>query len=52
MIRPVGVILFVLLSAVAIAASLHAWRTQQTYGSFRFLGFEFMAVLVGWNAGR
>jgi protein-S-isoprenylcysteine O-methyltransferase Ste14 len=50
MIRPVGVLLFVLLSAVAVAASLHAWRTHQTYGFFRFLGFEFLAVLVGWNA--
>ena len=49
-IRPVGVLLLLLLSTGAVAASLHAWRTHQTYGLFRFLGFEFLAVLVAWNA--
>ncbi len=52
MIRPVGVLLFVLLSGVAVVASLHAWRAHETYGLFRFLGFELLAGLVGWNAAR
>ena len=52
MIGPLEVLLFVALSAVAVAASFHAWRTQQAYGLFRFFGFECMAALITWNAGR
>ncbi len=52
MIGPVQVLLFVALSAVAVAASLHAWRTRTAYGFFRFFAFEFLAVLIVWNASR
>lgn len=52
MIGFVGILLFVLLSGVAVAASVHAWRAHETYGLFRFLGFELLAALVGWNAAR
>jgi protein-S-isoprenylcysteine O-methyltransferase Ste14 len=52
MIGPAGVLLFALLSGVAVAASMHAWRTHEAYGLFRFLGFEFLAALIAWNAGR
>lgn len=52
MITPLGWLLLVALSAVAIVASWAAWRTHQTYGTFRFLGFECLAVLIAWNAGR
>jgi len=45
-------LLLVVLSAAAVAASMHAWRTQQTYGYFRFLAFESLAVLVVLNANR
>jgi hypothetical protein len=44
------VLLFLVFSAVAVVASLHAWRTQQAYGFFRFLGFEFLAILIAWNS--
>ncbi len=49
---PLRLVLFLSLSAAAIAASLHSWRTRQAYGLFRFLGFEVLAVLIVWNAGR
>ena len=52
MIGPTGILLFVLLSGVAVAASVHAWRAHEAYGLFRFLGFELLAALVGWNAAR
>ena len=52
MIGPLELLLFVVLSAVAVAASVHAWRTQQAYGYFRFFAFEFLAVLIVWNASR
>jgi protein-S-isoprenylcysteine O-methyltransferase Ste14 len=52
MITPLGWLLLVALSAVVIAASLTAWRTHQTHGTFRFLGLECLAVLIAWNAGR
>jgi protein-S-isoprenylcysteine O-methyltransferase Ste14 len=52
MIDPLRLLLFVVLSAAAVAASHHAWRTRQAYGFFRFFGFETLAVLVAWNAGR
>ncbi|KPK01120.1 MAG: hypothetical protein AMS20_14230 [Gemmatimonas sp. SG8_28] len=41
-----------LLSGAAVAASVHAWRAHETYGLIRFLGFELLAALVGWNAAR
>jgi protein-S-isoprenylcysteine O-methyltransferase Ste14 len=52
MIGPLELLLFVVLSAVAIAASVHAWRTHQAYGYFRFFAFEFLAVLIVWNASH
>jgi protein-S-isoprenylcysteine O-methyltransferase Ste14 len=52
MIGPTGIVLFVLLSGAAVAASVHAWRAHETYGLFRFLGFELLAALVGWNTAR
>jgi protein-S-isoprenylcysteine O-methyltransferase Ste14 len=52
MIGPTQVLLFVVLSAVAVAASLHAWRTRLEYGLFRFFGFEFLTLLIVWNASR
>lgn len=42
-------ILFVMLSSIAVLASLHAWRVQQTYGFFRFFAFEALAMLIVWN---
>jgi protein-S-isoprenylcysteine O-methyltransferase Ste14 len=45
-------ILFVVLSGVAVISSLHAWRAQQSYGFFRFIGFEALVLLVVWNANR
>jgi protein-S-isoprenylcysteine O-methyltransferase Ste14 len=52
MIDPLKVLLFLVLSAVAAVASLHAWRTHQAYGGFRFLAFESLALLIAWNARR
>jgi protein-S-isoprenylcysteine O-methyltransferase Ste14 len=52
MIDPVQVLLFIVLSAVAVAASLNAWRTRTAYGLFRFFAFEFLALLIVWNASR
>ena len=49
MIDPLKLLLFVSLSAVAVAASVHSWRTQQAYGFFRFLGFECLILLIVWN---
>lgn len=43
-------LLFFGLSGIAVIASLHAWRTHQTYGFFRFLAFETLALLVVRNA--
>lgn len=50
MIDPLKLLLFVVLSALAVAASLHAWRTQQAYGFFRFFAFESLVLLIVWNA--
>jgi protein-S-isoprenylcysteine O-methyltransferase Ste14 len=52
MIGPAQVLLFAALSAVAVVASLHAWRTRLAYGFFRFFAFELLAALIVWNAGR
>jgi len=49
---PLRLALFLVLSAFAVAASLHAWRTHEAYGAVRFLAFEFLALLVSWNARR
>ncbi len=49
---PLRFLLFFLLSAGAVGASLHSWRTRQAYGFFRFFSFEALAVLIVWNAGR
>ena len=45
-------LLFLSLSAAAVAASLHSFRTRQAYGLFRFLGFEALTPLIVWNAAR
>jgi protein-S-isoprenylcysteine O-methyltransferase Ste14 len=47
-----SVLTFVILSAVAVVASCHAFRTRQAYGLFRFLAFETIAVLVALNVSR
>lgn len=52
MLDPLKLPLFLVLSTVAVVASLHAWRTQQTYGFFRFCAFESLALLIAWNARR
>lgn len=52
MIDPLRALLFISLTAVAVVASLHSWRTRQAYGWFRFMAFEGLAVLVAWNARR
>jgi protein-S-isoprenylcysteine O-methyltransferase Ste14 len=44
--------LFIVLSAAAVAASLHAWRARLAYGFFRFFAFESLASLIAWNASR
>jgi len=49
MISPLNLLLFVSLSAVAVAASVHSWRTRQVYGLFRFLAFECLILLIVWN---
>lgn len=45
-------LLFAGLTIGAVAASIHAWRTQQTYGFTRFLAFESLVLLIVWNARR
>jgi protein-S-isoprenylcysteine O-methyltransferase Ste14 len=47
-----GLLLFVVFSAGAVAASLHAWRTQQVYGWCRFFAFEALGLLIVWNVRR
>ena len=49
---PLKLLLFIALSTVAVAASIHAWRTQQAYGFLRFFVFESLALLIVWNARR
>jgi len=49
MIDPPKLLLFVSLSAVSVAASVHSWRTRQVYGLYRFLGFECLILLIVWN---
>jgi len=49
---PLRSLLFVVLSAGAVAASLHAWRTQQAYGLFRSFALEALVLLIVWNASR
>jgi len=49
---PLRILLFLALSLIAVIASLHAWRTRQIHGFFRFLAFETLALLIVWNAGR
>lgn len=51
-IDPLKLLLLVALSAVAVVASIHAWRTQQAYGFLRFFAFESLALLIVWNARR
>ena len=46
------VVLLLVLSVLAVAASVHAWRTRLAYGFYRFFGFESLALLIAWNAGR
>ena len=45
-------VLFVAFSAVAVVASVHAWRTQLTYGWYRFFTFEALGLIVVWNVRR
>jgi protein-S-isoprenylcysteine O-methyltransferase Ste14 len=45
-------LLFLVLSGVAVIVSLHAWRTHQAYGFFRFFAFESLGLLIVWNARR
>jgi len=52
MVSLAGMLLFVGISAFAVTASLDAWHTRQSYGLYRFLGFESIALLVAWNIGR
>jgi protein-S-isoprenylcysteine O-methyltransferase Ste14 len=52
MLDPLKLLIFIALSTVAVAASIHAWRTQQAYGFFRFFAFESLAFLIAWNARR
>src|SRR5574340_1054310 len=52
MLGPLELLLLVAFSAVAVAASLHAWRTQQAYGWYRFLAFEALGLLIVWNVRR
>jgi len=42
--------LFVGLTGLAVVASLHSWRADESYGFFRFFGFESIAALVAWNS--
>lgn len=49
---PIQVLLFVMLSVIAFAASVHAFRTHQTYGFFRFLAFETLVLLIVSNVPR
>lgn len=44
-----NLILFIVLSAGAVAASLHSLRTHQVYGFFRFFAFETLVLLIIWN---
>ena len=52
MIDTVRLILFLVLSAGAVGASLHAWRFQQAYGYYRFFAFEAIVLLIVLNAGH
>lgn len=52
MVDPLSLLLFLVLSTVAVVASLHAWRIQQAYGIFRFFAFESMVLLIVWSAPR
>ncbi|UCF78602.1 MAG: DUF1295 domain-containing protein [Candidatus Eiseniibacteriota bacterium] len=45
-------VLFVVLSGIAVAASVHAFRTRLAYGFYRFIAFETLALLVVWNTNR
>jgi protein-S-isoprenylcysteine O-methyltransferase Ste14 len=49
---PRQLLLLFVLTAVAVAASVHSLRTKQAYGAFRFLAFETLAVLIVWNANH
>ena len=48
----VSLVLLVVLSSGAIAASLHAWRSNLAYGFYRFFAFETIAMSIAWNASR
>jgi protein-S-isoprenylcysteine O-methyltransferase Ste14 len=52
MIDPLKLVLFVSLSVVVVAASLHSWRTRQVYGFYRFLAFECLILLIVWNTSH
>lgn len=52
MMDPLKLLLFFVLSAVAVVASLHAWRTKQAYGFFRFFAFESLVLLIVYNTSR
>jgi hypothetical protein len=42
-------LLFVVFSAAAVAASRHAWCMRQAYGWYRFFAFEALGLLIAWN---
>jgi protein-S-isoprenylcysteine O-methyltransferase Ste14 len=52
MMGAISLILLVVLSAVAVTASMHAWRARQAYGFHRFMAFESIVLLIAWNADR
>jgi len=52
MIDPLKLLLFVVLSAGVVIASLHSFRTRQAYGFFRFFAFEALILLIVWNTSR
>jgi protein-S-isoprenylcysteine O-methyltransferase Ste14 len=52
MMDPLGVVLFVALSALVVAASWHSWRRRQIYGFYRFLAFECLLLLIVRNTGH
>ena len=49
---PIQIGTFVVLTLLAVVASVHSWRTKQAYGFFRFLAFETLAILIVWNVDR
>ena len=51
-VEPASLLLFIAPTSLAAVPSAHALRTSEIYGCFRLAGFEAIARLVAWNAGR